>query len=200
LKNTVYYEYADSLKVLEAVQSKPGRPVVLFNMVNNGAAELADWLAGKGISNVSFLVGNVNLLYEYALNKNKKEELNLFRSQSSIRFYTPETFCTGGNGQWIDIRHDSLFNKVNKGVKHEYRHLKNALNFYSGKSALEFEKTFPDKSKTYVFINSSGGTGIDLANSLASAGYGIIWLIGGYDRWEWYMNNVEGFKCNDRLE
>jgi hypothetical protein len=38
-----------------------------------------------------------------------------------------------------------------------------------------------------------------LADALTKMGYKISWMIGGLDRWEWYMNNVEDFKCNDLL-
>ncbi len=53
LKKVIYFNYADSLKVLEEVQKTKGRPVVLFNRVNYGAAELAEWLTRKGIPDVS---------------------------------------------------------------------------------------------------------------------------------------------------
>jgi hypothetical protein len=38
-----------------------------------------------------------------------------------------------------------------------------------------------------------------MADALTKKGYKISWMIGGLDRWEWYMNNTEDFKCNDRL-
>ena len=61
------------------------------------------------------------------------------------------------------------------------------------------EKEFPDKQKEYVFMNEFGGNGMDLAVALTKKGYKITWLNGGFDRWEWYMNNVEDFSCNDLL-
>ena len=98
----------------------------------------------------------------------------------------------------IDLRHDSLFNKVNDGVKHNYKHLKNAANFFAGKGAPQFEQEFANKNKEYVFI-SDNVNGLELVNELAKKGYKVCWMIGGLDRWEWYMNNVEDFGCDDFL-
>jgi len=200
-RNTIYFNYADSLKILEAVQ-KEKQPVVLFNLVNNGAAELAEWLTQKGVPHVSYLIGGPNLFYEYALNEQTPSKTEkLFSASSNIRFVTPVTYCqsTGiQNMQMVDIRHDTLFNKINSGVKHDYKHLKNAVNFFVGKGASQFEQEFPDKQKGYVFI-SDNVNGIEVADELAKKGYKIAWMIGGLDRWEWYMNNVEDFKCNDLL-
>jgi len=41
--------------------------------------------------------------------------------------------------------------------------------------------------------------GLLLADELTKEGYKIAWMLGGVDRWEWYMNNVEDFKCNGSL-
>jgi len=200
-KSTVYVNYDDSMKILEMAQ-KEKAPVVLFNLVNNGAAELAEWLTQKGVPNVSYLVGGDNLAYEYALNKQSaKATGKLFASTSELRFITPVTYCKmngNKNVQMVDLRHDSLFNKVNDGVKHDYKHLVNAVNFFGGKGAAQFEQDFPDKKKEYVFINDSYD-GLDMADALTKKGYKISWMIGGLDRWEWYMNNTEDFKCNDML-
>ena len=194
--------YADSLKILEEAQKDKGRPVVLFNLVNYGGAELAEWLTRKGVSNVSYLVGGVSLFYEYASNKQSKEATDkLFTQQSNIRFITPVAYCKmsgGRNLQMVDLRHDTLFNKINSGVKHDYRHLANAVNFFAAKGASQFEGEFADKNKEYVFI-SDNYDGLPLADELTKKGYKISWMIGGLDRWEWYMNNVEDFKCNDLL-
>ncbi len=204
LKNTTYFNYADSLTVLAEVKKDMTRPVVLFSMVNNGAAELADWLVGKGIPRVYYLVGGINLFYEYVSNKQMPGTTNkFFEFQSPVQFLTPTTYCLqkgDSKAQWIDIRHDSLFNKVNEGVKHDFTHIKNAANFYSVKGAAEFEKAYPDKKKEYILINSFSSEGVDMADELARRGYKIAWITGGYDRWEWYMNNVEDFSCNNLLE
>jgi rhodanese-related sulfurtransferase len=199
---TVYFNYADSLKILEEAQKDKSRPVVLFNMVNVGAAELADWLTRKGVQNASYLVGGDNLFYEYATNKQTPGKTDkLFTAQSNVHFITPVIYCKisgNQNVQMIDLRHDSLFNKINDGVKHDYKHLKNAVNFFAGKGAAQFEQEFTDKKKEYVFI-SDNYDGLQMADELTRKGYKISWMAGGLDRWEWYMNNTEDFKCNDLL-
>lgn len=203
LKNTRYFDFADSLKLLEEVQKEPGRPVVLFNMVNNGAGELAEWLKQKGVPRVAYLVGGINLFFEYSSDLQPPVSTDeWFESQSTIRFITPRGFCNmpaNKNVQVVDIRHDSLFNKVNEGVKHNFKHLSGAVNYYAGRGADSFEQAFPDKKKQYVFINAFGSDGILLAADLSARGYKISWLNGGYDRWEWFMNNDEQFGCNNSL-
>ena len=72
------------------------------------------------------------------------------------------------------------------------------MNFFAGKGVQQFVEEFPDQKKEYVFI-SNNLDGLDLAAALTKKGYNISWMIGGLDRWEWYMNNVEDFKCNDFL-
>jgi|GEM_PF-267188 len=204
LKQAEYYAFSDSLKVLELVR-KEKRPVVLFNMVNTGAAELAEWLNAKGITNSSYLVGGITLLYEYSLDKIGQERTNrYFVSPTSIDFITPSIYCkyfpsNGRNMQIIDVREDSIFNKIVEGVKHSYSHLKGAANFPSYRSMEDFEKIFPDKGKSYLFFNAFGPEGIELADALSKTGYKIKWMIGGYDRWEWFMNNMENFNCQDML-
>jgi rhodanese-related sulfurtransferase len=99
----------------------------------------------------------------------------------------------------VDVRHDSLFNKVNKGTKYDFKHLKDAVNFFEGRGTALFEKEFPDRKKEYVLISENGIDGIEFADALSKKGYNITWLTGGLDRWEWYMNNVEDFRCNDFL-
>jgi 3-mercaptopyruvate sulfurtransferase SseA len=201
-KNTTYFYYADSLKILEEIRSQKPQSVVLFNLVNNSAAELAEWLTQKGVSNVSYLVGGDNLFYEYVQNKQGRNADKFFTMQSGIRFITPPVYCTDiakKTGMlMVDLRHDSLFNKASSGVKHDYKHLKNAVNFFAGKGAEQFEQEFADKSKEYVFI-ADNYDGLQMADELTKKGYKISWMIGGLDRWEWYMNNVENFKCNDLL-
>jgi len=206
-RGAVYYDYADSLKLLAEVQKNPQRQVVLYNIVNSGAAELAEWLKLKGY-NAAFLVGGLNLFFEYAANQmNPAKTDRYFIWQNDMGILTPPMFCKMSNGkdfqqnfQIIDLRHDTLYNKVNSGVKHDYKHLKNSINFYRESGADEFEKAFADKNKVYVFINEFNSMGMDLAVSLLKKGYKTGWLLGGYDRWEWYMNNVEDFKCGDWLE
>jgi rhodanese-related sulfurtransferase len=102
------------------------------------------------------------------------------------------------NVQMIDVRHDTIFNKVNSGTKHDFKHLKGAVNFFAGKDISLFEKEFADKKKEFVFI-SNNMDGLALADALTKKGYKISWMLGGVDRWEWYMNNTEDFKCNDSL-
>ena len=201
-KNIAYFYYADSMRVLEVVRSEKPQSVVLFNLVNNSAAELAEWLTQKGVSNVSYLVGGENLFYEYVQNKQGRNADKFFTQQSSIRFITPPVYCMdlakNANMQMIDLRHDTMFNKINSGVKHDYKHLKNAANFFAGKGAAQFEEEFADKNREYVFI-ADNYDGLQMADELTKKGYKISWMIGGLDRWEWYMNNVESFKCNDLL-
>ena len=103
------------------------------------------------------------------------------------------------NTKIIDLRHDTLFNKITKGTKYSYRHLKDAVNFFADKGTPEFEKQFPDKKTEYVFISENGTNGIEFADSLAKKGYKINWINGGFQEWEWYMNNVETFRCMDYL-
>ncbi len=201
-KNTSYFMYADSLKILEEAKKDNDRPVVLFNLVNNGAAELAEWLTRKGVPNASYLVGGPNLCYEYSSNKqNPKATEKLFALQSNVHFITPVIYCKMSgdkNVQMVDLRHDTVFNKINSGVKHDFKHLKNAVNFFAAKGLSQFEQEFADKKKEYVFI-SDNYDGLQMADELTKNGYKISWMIGGIDRWEWYMNNVEDFTCNDML-
>jgi rhodanese-related sulfurtransferase len=201
-KNAVYFNDNDSLKVWEEVQKDKNRPVVLFNMVNSGAPEIAEWLINKGISNVSFLVGGNSLFYEYTANKQIPGKTDKFlTTQSNVHFITPVIYCkmmNDKNVQMIDVRHDTIFNKVNSGTKHDFKHLKGAVNFFAGKEISLFEKEFADKKKEFVFI-SNNMDGLALADALTKKGYKISWMLGGVDRWEWYMNNTEDFKCNDSL-
>ncbi|MFC0774148.1 rhodanese-like domain-containing protein [Terrimonas alba] len=202
-KNAVYFNYADSLKILEQIQKDKTKPVVLFNMVNNGAAETTEWLTQKGIPNAAYLVGNSYLFYEFFRNKNPGQKTNKFiKSKSNIDFITAPNYCSklkAGNIVLVDLRHDSLYNKVNKGTKHDYKHLANSVNFFEGKGIDQFEQQFSDKKKNYVFISENGIDGLARADDLTKKGYTISWLIGGLQRWEWYMNNVGDFGCNDSL-
>jgi rhodanese-related sulfurtransferase len=206
LKDARYFDLKDSLKLFELVANDKQRPVILFNMVNSGAAEMAEWLKQKGISNASYLVGGINLLYEYAIDNLGKEIAgNFFTTSSAINFLTPSIYCTGRmyrtkTIQAIDLRADSLFNKVTEGVKHDYSHFKGSLNFHFTRGAEEFEKEFPNKNTEYLFFNSFGSDGIELADALTKKGYKVSWMIGGYDRWEWFMNNMENFSCQDLFE
>lgn len=203
LKNAVYFNYADSLKILEQAQQAKGKPIVLFNMVNNGAAETSEWLTQKGIPDATYLVGNSYLFYEFFRNKNPGQKTTKFiESKSKIDFITAPNYCSKqktGNTVLIDLRHDSLYNKVNKGTKHAFKHLANSVNFFEGNGVDQFSKQFTDKKKNYVFISENGIDGLALANGLTKKGYSISWLIGGLQRWEWYMNNVEDFGCNNSL-
>ena len=186
------------------VQKEKNRPVVLFNTTNYGAAELAAWLTQKGIANVSYLVGGADLFYEYVTDQHLTAAANNFLTMhSSVHFITPSLFCDQVTGSktrvLIDLRHDTLFNTTTKGVKHNYKHLKDAINFFADKGMQQFERQFPDKKPSYIFISENGVDGLELADSLTKRGYTIQWLNGGYQEWEWYMNNVETFKCMDYL-
>ncbi len=203
-KNAVNFDYADSLKILKLVEKEKTRPVVLFNTTNYGAAELAKWLTQKGFMNVSYLVGGADLFYEYVLNENLTPYANKFLTMhSGVHFITPSLFCNqtiaSKNSRIIDLRHDTLFNKITKGTKHNYKHLKEAVNFFAGKGTQRFEQEFPAKKIDYVFISEDGIDGLEFADTLAKKGYKINWINGGLEEWEWYMNNVETFKCMDYL-
>jgi rhodanese-related sulfurtransferase len=203
-KNAVAYNYADSLTLLQLVKKEKGRPVVLFNTVNLGAAELAGWLTAKGIPNVSYLVGGTDLFYEYVSDKDLIGASKKFlRMNSAIHFVTPMVFCKSlaalPHLQVIDLRDDSSFNKITNGAKYSYKYLKRAVNFFYGKGEEAFKKQFPAEEADYVFINQNGIDGLAFADSLAKSGYRIHWLNGGLQEWEWYMNNVETFSCNDYL-
>ena len=194
---------ADYLKIIEQVRKEKNKPVVLFNIVNNGAAETADWLAQKEVANIYYLVGNSYLFYEFFRNKNPGQKTNKFiEAKSKIDFITASNYCNQsktGNTLLIDLRHDSLYNKTNKGTKHDYMHLVNSVNFFEGNSINEFEQQFSDKKKNYVFVSENGIDGLAFADALSKKGYTVSWLIGGLQRWEWFMNNVEDFGCNDSL-
>ena len=58
---------------------------------------------------------------------------------------------------------------------------------------------FPDKKMGYVFVSEDGISALEFADDLTKKGYKINWIIGGMQRWEWYMNNVETFNCMDYL-
>ena len=122
-------------------------------------------------------------------------------TKSGIQYYTPLQFCknTPENVQWVDIRHDTTFNKVTQGTKLNYKTLKGAVNFPFYKNADDFEKQFRDKKKLYMLLPEQGYAGVELANALIKKGYKIGWIIGGIERWEWYSNNIDEFKCADHL-
>lgn len=202
-KDVLNYSYADSLKILLRIKNE-NRPIILFNNTNYGAAELANWLTRRGVSDVSYLVGGVPLFYEYIVDENLAPLDNKFiRKNSAINFITPSHYCdniaSANSSKLIDLRHDTIFNKITNGAKYNYKHLKNAINFFAGKGAEEFQKQFPDKETSYVFVSENGIDGLELADKLAKKGYKINWLIEGMQRWEWYMTNVETFKCMDYL-
>ena len=200
-KNAVNFNYADSLQILELVKKEKNRPVVLYNKTNYGAAELARWLTQKQVPDVTYLVGSISLFYEYIVDENLTATANKFLTMnSSIHFITPALFCNKmSTSRIIDLRHDTIFNKITKGAKYNYKHLKGADNFFAGKGIQNFVQQFPDKKTEYTFISENGIDGLTLADDLTKQGYKINWIIGGMQRWEWYMNNVETFKCMDYL-
>ena len=154
--------------------------------------------------NVSYLVGGADLFYEYIINENLTSGANKFlMMHSGVHFITPSLFCNqtidSKNSRIVDLRHDTLFNKITKGTKYNYKHLKDAVNFFAGKGTQEFEQQFPAKKTDYTLISEDGVDGLEFADSLSKKGYKINWINGGLEEWEWYMNNVETFKCMDYL-
>jgi len=201
-KDARFFKAADSLLVLEAAKAASGKTIVLFNTIGNGAAEAAEWLTQKGIPNVNYLVGNIGGFYEYLANYQQQGDIKKYLSpNSNIWFFTPLSYCKSKtvNQQWVDLRHDTTFNKVTNGTRLSYKTIKGAVNFPFYKSADEFAQQFPDKNKTYLFIPQQGYVGFELADELIKKGYKIHWLMGGIERWEWYTNNIEGFPCKDYL-
>lgn len=196
------FSYGDSLQILELIKKQNGKPVVLYNTINYGAAELAGWLSRKNINNVAYLVGGVDLFYAYIKDENLVEQTKQFiKENSKINFITPVVFCEKSSPdiKLIDVRPDSMFNKLSKGTKYNYKHLKGAVNFFEGNGVEKFKQQFPDKHLSYVLISENGFNGLEFADKLAGDGYNISWIIDGMQRWEWYMNNVETFKCMDDL-
>lgn len=201
IKKTSWFAAGDSLRVLERVKAGGDKKYILFNTVGQGAPETAEWLAGKGYSNVYYLVGNLTGLFEYLANYQPSSSGKILSSTSKISFFTPMSFCKHppSGVQWIDLRHDTTFNKITRGTKLAYSTLRSAMNFPYYRSADEFAKAFPDREKTYMIIPERGYTGIDLAMALTEKGYHIGWLLGGIERWEWYTNNVNDFTCGKEL-
>ena len=202
-KNAVYYALADSLEVLKKVQQNKKVPVVLFNTVNSGAAEIANWLTSKGIPDVSYMVGNLYYFHEYIRNNGlEAKTAKFFSPKNNIDFISSPNLCSkvdGKNVQLIDLRHDSIFNRTTKGLKYEFAHARGSVNFPFENGPADFEKTFTDRKKDYVLYSLNGIDGLELAAELAKKGYRISWLSGGLQRLEWYTINVENFACRDIL-
>lgn len=200
-KKVSYYRPADSLQVLEKVKATNGKPVVFFSTVGGGASETAHWLSQKGYNNVYHLTTNLAGFFEYMANYQPKAMPAYLISRTRVRYFTPLSFCNNqpANVQWVDMRHDTTFNKITRGTKLEYRTLKGAVNFPLYKPVEEFVKQFPDKKKIYMIIPDRGYAGVDFAEALIRQGYQVGWLLGGIERWEWYTNNLPEFKCGDQL-
>jgi rhodanese-related sulfurtransferase len=203
-KKAVYFNNTDSLKILELVKQQPGKPVILFNNFSIGGAEIADWLAGQGIPNVQYLVGGMNYFIEYAANKNQlKKAAQLLTADNSIQYITPLYFCNELAGKQgatlIDLRHDTLYNKVNDGIKNNYTHVKGSVNFNAEKGVEAFEQQFPDRKALYTMVSRNGGDGLKLAEELSKKGYTINWILGGMQRFDWYSINMETFRCTGYL-
>lgn len=204
LKNIEYFNAKDSSAVLVKAKSAAGKPVVIFNTIGGGAGEMAEWLATAGVPNVNYLVGSLYGLYEYVINFQPDEpEGKYFTEHSLIHFLSAPSLCRAlekpNKIQLVDIQHDTLFAKATTGTKLTYSHLKAAVNFPYYKSADEFAKQFPDKSKKYVLIPHQGFIGMQLADALLAKGYKLGWLMGGNERWEWYTNNTAEFPCKEYL-
>ncbi|MBL7743439.1 MAG: hypothetical protein JNN00_08155 [Chitinophagaceae bacterium] len=202
-KDAIYFNAGDSLKVLDEVRRANGQPVVLFNMVNNGAAEMADWLVKKGVKEVSYLVGNNYYFYEYIRNKGLVARTKRFMVEKNvIEFITAPNYCSKVNDNGtllIDLRHDTLFARTTSGIKYDYKNAKGSVNFFADRGAGSFMQAFPDKNKEYVLMSLNGIAGLELADVLARDGYRISWLMGGLQRLEWYTINMENFGCKDIL-
>jgi rhodanese-related sulfurtransferase len=204
-KNAVFFYESDSAKILDLAKKNKGKPVVLFNNFSNGAAEMADYLAGEGVENVQYLVGGLTYFMEYAANNNLVNEASaMLTSKNSVRFVSAGFACGDinrkvGGAAFIDLRSDTLFNRVNRGIKNDYTHIKGSANFPFSKGASEFEISYPDKKRPYLFISRNGNEGIELADQLSKKGYQVYWLIGGIARYDWYTINMETFGCGDEL-
>jgi rhodanese-related sulfurtransferase len=201
-KDASFFKATDSSLVLESAKAAAGKTIVLFNTIGGGGGELADWLTKQGVPNVNYLVGNIAGFYEYLVNYQSQNDVKKYLSASSdIRFFTPLSFCKSKpqNYQWVDLRHDTAFNKITNGTRLSYKTIKDAVNFPFYKTADDFARQFPDKGKNYLLIPQQGYVGFELADELVKKGYKIHWLMGGIERWEWYTNNIEGFACKEYL-
>lgn len=200
-KRVTYHRPADSLQILEKVKASPEKTFVFYNTVGGGASDMAEWLARKGYKNVNNLIGNIAGFFEYLVNYQSSAAWDILEPKSKIKFFSPLSFCnnTPAGAQWVDLRHDTTFNKITRGTKLEYKTLKGAVNFPFYKTNEDFEKQFPDKSKLYMLIPQENYKGVELATALMDKGYRIGWLLGGIERWEWYANNVPEFRCGEWL-
>jgi rhodanese-related sulfurtransferase len=203
-KKAIFFNSNDSGKVLEYAKKIGGKPIVLFSGYSYGAAEMADWLVSEGIPNVQYLVGGINYYLEYIANKNlMAEAASSLVTKNTMRFISSGYFCDQMANKYrtviIDLRNDTLFNRINEGIKSDYTHLQNSVSFPADRSSGEFEKTFPDKAPQYIMVSRYGSEGIELADELSKKGYHINWLLGGIARFDWYTINVETFHCSDLL-
>ena len=203
-KKAVFYNDTDSAKILELAKKNGGRPIVLYNNYSIGAAEIADYLVAQGIPNVQYLVGGTSYFNEYLANKNLVSKAgNMVSANHTIRMITPAYYCNQLAGKpgttIVDLRHDTLFNKTNRGIKKDFTRLNASTNFPFTKTADEFEQAFPDKKPEYVLISRNGTEAIDLAEKLSKKGYKVNWLMGGFLRYDWYTINVENFNCREHL-
>jgi rhodanese-related sulfurtransferase len=200
-KNVTYHRTADSLQILEKVKAAPGKTFVFASTIGGGSTDMAEWVARKGYKNMYSLNGNISGFFEYLVNYQPKVAWDYLVPQSKIKFFSPLSYCnnTPDNAQWVDLRHDTTFNKVTRGTKLDYKTLKGAVNFPFYKTADDFVKEFPDKSKLYMLIPQENYKGVELATALMDKGYRIGWLLSGIERWEWYANNIPEFRCGDWL-
>jgi rhodanese-related sulfurtransferase len=204
LKNIEYFTAKDSAAALAKAKSAGGKTIITFNTIGSGAGEIAEWLTASGVPDVNYLVGGLTGLYDYVINFQPDEaEGKYFTEHSFIHFLSPLSLCRAlekpNKIQLVDIRHDTLFAKPTVGTKLTYNHLKGAINFPYYRSANDFEKQFPDKSKKYVLLPHNGYIGMALADALLAKGYKLGWLMGGNERWEWYTNNTVNFPCREYL-
>jgi rhodanese-related sulfurtransferase len=203
-KRALFFNDSDSAKVMELAKKNGGMPIVLFNNFSYGGAEMADWLTGQGIPNVQYLVGGVSYFCEYLANTNLLQRTNkVLSTVNSISFITPLYYCQNladrPGAVVVDLRHDTLYNKANSGMKANYTHLKASANFPATKGIAAFEKAYPDKKLQYVLLSRNGVEGIALADQLSKKGYTINWMLGGIPRFDWYITNVETTDCKDLL-
>lgn len=197
------FDYTDSSSILNYAKSAGENDIIVWSDGPLGST-MATWIYDQGVKKVHTLIGKCDGLYDYLLNYHPLENLSrYFTDQQNIHFITPLVACRmmqqQGNAVVVDMRQDSVFNKVVHGTKLDYYRLKGAVNFPYTNTAKDFESIFRDKQKVYFLVSPSMTDGLELAGHLAAAGYKIYWIEGGNERWEWYTNNVPEFTCGDQL-
>lgn len=202
-KKAIYFDVSDSAKVLELAKQSPRKPIVFFNYTGQGA-DMASFLANKGVPDVQYVIGGLTYFFEYVANKNLlAKAAPLQTASNTIRFVTPvhysEQLAGKANTVVVDLRQDSLFHKVSRGIKSDFNYVKSSQNFPFSKTAYDFEKAYPDKKGQYVLISRNGFEGIELADELSRRGYTVYWILGGIGRFDWYTINTDAKACQANL-